>query len=132
MPGFYWDFTTTRTTEPDRATLDQRLRNADSTAGINQHVVGTPFYKIKKNSDWSPAQIAAVQNVLETAPESSAQLTYQLTSRQKDRLATIALIVRSRNVTAWQTTMTAVQKRDAVLAEADVWVNIREFIETNM
>lgn len=53
------------------------------------------------------------------------------TSRQKDVLATCALIVRARGIATWNA-MTLQQKKDATLAEADVWVTIREFIDTNL
>jgi hypothetical protein len=72
-----------------------------------------------------------------TAPEIAAYDASQntsrftATSRQKDILATCALIVRARGIAAW-TAMSPQAKKDAVLAEADVWVNIRQFIEDNL
>ena len=51
-------------------------------------------------------------------------------SRQKDVLASCALSVRTRNMTAWNN-MTPAQKKTATLAEADIWVGIRQFIEDN-
>ena len=51
------------------------------------------------------------------------------TSRQKDVLATCALIVRARlGISAWNA-LTIQQKVDATIAEADVWKAIREFID---
>lgn len=50
------------------------------------------------------------------------------TSRQKDILTLCACSVRGRNVAAWNA-MTTQQKITATLAEADVWKNIREFID---
>lgn len=52
------------------------------------------------------------------------------TSRQKDMLATCALVVRARGIAAWNA-LTIAQKTAATLAEADVWENIREFVEKN-
>ena len=52
----------------------------------------------------------------------------QTTSRQKDTLATLAVIVRAKNTIAWNA-MTTAQKVTATLAEADVWKTIREFID---
>ena len=52
----------------------------------------------------------------------------QTTSRQKDTLATLAVIVRAKNTIAWNA-MTTAQKVAATLAEADVWKTIREFID---
>lgn len=72
----------------------------------------------------TPAQITAAQTA-------TRQAQYTATSRQKDILATCALIVRARGIPAWNG-MTVQQKKDATLAEADVWVNIRDFIETNL
>lgn len=71
----------------------------------------------------TPAQIATYQ---------AAQLTAQftLTSRQKDILAMVGLVVRAKGLAAWNA-MTTPQKVTATLAEADVWVTIRAFIETN-
>lgn len=53
------------------------------------------------------------------------------TSRQKDILATCALIVRARNIAGWNN-MTLSQKVTATLAEAEVWRGIREFLEDNL
>jgi hypothetical protein len=69
MPGFYQTFTTTRTTEPDRATLIAQLRAADATAGV-QHTPG-PDYVLKKSTPWTAGQIAFAQNVIDTAPEAT-------------------------------------------------------------
>lgn len=49
-------------------------------------------------------------------------------SRKKDILASIALVVRSRDIAGWNT-MTTNQKVTATLAEADVWKAIRTFID---
>jgi len=51
--------------------------------------------------------------------------------RQKDLLATLAVIVRAKNTPAWNT-MTTQQKVDATLVEADVWKSIREFIDNKV
>jgi hypothetical protein len=72
----------------------------------------------------TPEEIAAVMTATRTT-------RYRATSRQHDVLATCALIVRARNITAWNA-MTVAQKRDAALAEADVWVTIREWIEDHL
>lgn len=52
-------------------------------------------------------------------------------SRQKDILATLAVIVRAKNTAVWNA-MTTQQKVDATLAEADVWQSIRVWAETNL
>ena len=53
------------------------------------------------------------------------------TSRQKDILAMLAVIVRQKNVSAWNG-MTAAQKVTAVLAEADLFKSFREFIDNKV
>lgn len=86
----------------------------------------------------SPSTLqAAAQPVIDaftvTDPGLDVDLTADAnaTSRQKDVLATCALIVRSRDIVAWNG-MTLAQKKTATLNEADVWVNIRVFIERNL
>lgn len=72
----------------------------------------------------SAAEIASFDAAANTAK-------FTATSRRKDNLADAAARVRSRNITVWDN-MTIQQKKDATLAEADVWVNIRAFIEDNL
>ena len=50
------------------------------------------------------------------------------TSRQKDILAMLAVIVRQKNVSAWNA-LTTPQKVTAVLAEADLFKTFRGFID---
>jgi len=76
----------------------------------------------------TPADLAAITDAAALAARRARQFT--TTSRQKDVLATIALIVRARNVPAW-TALTTPQKVSAVLAEADIWIAIRDFLELN-
>lgn len=84
-------------------------------------------------------QRAANSNTLRvaTSPEMTAYdaalraSRFTKTSRQKDVLATCAMIVRSRDIPAWNA-MTLNQKKTATFAEADIWVNIRDFAETNL
>lgn len=70
----YHTFIVNRVTEPDRASLEAQLHNADATIGI-QHDIGTNIYKLKKNTVWTQNQINAAQNALETAPETTPQLS---------------------------------------------------------
>lgn len=81
---------------------------------------------------WDGTQVVA-RLAADVAADDRAERTQHITatSRQKDVLAMCALVVRARNITAWNA-MTMVQKRDATLAEAAVWRNIREFIEDNL
>lgn len=76
MAGFYHQFTANRATEADPATLFSQLRALDATAGI-QHDPGTQTYVLKKLTDWTSGQITAAQNVLDTAPATSPELTAQ-------------------------------------------------------
>ena len=71
----YHTFTTARLTEPDPASLLAQLRALDASAGV-QHFSG-PMFTIKKATVWTAPQIAAAQNVLDTAPASSPQLSAQ-------------------------------------------------------
>ena len=54
-----------------------------------------------------------------------------IASRRKDMLATLAVVVRGRNIAMWNA-MTVNQKVAATLAEADTWEDIRNFIEKNL
>jgi hypothetical protein len=72
----------------------------------------------------TPAQLAATLAAQKTA-------AFAATSRQKDILATIALVVRAKGLAAWNA-MTTAQKVTATLAEADAWTTIRDFIEANV
>ena len=67
------------------------------------------------------------QAQIDAARSQSESNAHHATSRQKDILATIALGVRAKSIPAWNA-MTLVQKREAVLSEAAVWVTIRGFI----
>jgi hypothetical protein len=73
----YQSFTTSRTTEPDATSLLAQLRaSVDGSAGV-QHTTGTSSFVVKKGTDWTAAQIAAAQTIIDTAPASSAGLTTQ-------------------------------------------------------
>jgi len=50
-------------------------------------------------------------------------------SRRKDILATIAWAVRLRDVAAWNA-LTLQQKRAAVFAQADIWRDLRVFLDS--
>lgn len=76
MAADYHTFTSTRTTEPDPASLLAACRAFDVSIGI-QHAVGSSVWQMKKNSLWQPGQIAAAQQQIELAPASSPQLTAQ-------------------------------------------------------
>lgn len=52
-------------------------------------------------------------------------------SRHKDILATVAWSIRYKDPAAWAA-MTPLMKRNAVLAEADNWRDIRVFIEKSL
>jgi hypothetical protein len=76
MAGFYQTFTSTRATEPDAGSLLSQLRALDASAGVS-HTPATSVYVIKKATPWSQGQINAAQNVIDTAPAASPQLTAQ-------------------------------------------------------
>ncbi len=54
-----------------------------------------------------------------------------LTSRERDLLTTCLCAVRGRNIPAWNA-MTLAAKKTAVLAEADLWRDMRVWIEVNL
>ena len=77
----------------------------------------------------SPTTIRAATGPELAAFDAAQQAArFAATSRGKDVLATCALIVRARGISAWNG-MTTPQKVTATLAEADVWAAIREFID---
>lgn len=75
---FYKPFVSLRLTEPDYSTLIANLKALDASVGVS-HLFGTNAYTLKKATDWTPGQIAAAQNVLDTSPATSPQLSAQST-----------------------------------------------------
>jgi hypothetical protein len=71
----FLDFTANRVTTADPASLLASLRVLDATAGVFQ--LSATTYRLKKATAWTAPQIAAAQNVLDTAPATSPQLTAQ-------------------------------------------------------
>lgn len=82
-----------------------------------------------RTQKWGGSSVVA-KTVVETADYDAVRLSEHslATSRQKDILTTCALVVRARGIPAWNA-MTNPQKVTAVLAEADVWRGLREFID---
>jgi hypothetical protein len=86
---------------------------------------------------WNTAKLGAQPTPVEIAAITDAQALaarrtslYTRTSRDKDVLATMAMVVRARGIVAWNA-LTIAQKVAATLAEADVWITIRTFLEDN-
>lgn len=75
MPDYH-TFTSVRTTEPDLASLLGQARALDPTVGI-QHHSGTAIYIVKKETVWTAPQITQAQNVIDTAPAATPQLSAQ-------------------------------------------------------
>lgn len=73
MAGFYHAFSAARTTTPDPAQLLLQLRVADPTIGVASWPDSLGRIQVKKNSTWTAPQIAAAQNVIETAPALTPQ-----------------------------------------------------------
>jgi len=119
-----------RTTDLDLPSLVTQLR-ATVAPDVGAQAPRNNTIVLKKEGVWTPQQIAAAQIAIDTVTETTPTLRFQRTSREKDTLATCALVVRARDIAAW-TAMTGPQKKAAVQAEADVWVNLREFIEANL
>ena len=70
----------------------------------------------------------ATAQELADADDADTATRAQLTSRQRDILATVALIVRRSDPAAW-TAMSAAQKKTAVLAAADQWRDLRVLVD---
>lgn len=81
--------------------------------------------------DTATATIAAFDPADPVVTTDAQTAPFIATSRQKDVLATCALIVRARGIPAWNA-LTLPQKIAATIAEADVWETIREFAEANL
>jgi len=122
-------FTSTRPTRPDPPSLRDAVRAALADATVVG--IDADPYTLTKDTPWTGADLAAAQTAIDAAPALTPQLRYSRTSREKDLLATIALIKRAQGIAAWNA-MTVPQKVAAATAEADVWVTIRDFIETNL
>lgn len=60
-------FTSSRTTEPDEATLLANLRALDASASV-RHVELSGTWDFNKSTPWLAGQITAAQNVLDTCP----------------------------------------------------------------
>jgi hypothetical protein len=129
MPS-YATFTTPRTTVPDPIALRTAVQVATSDPTAVLFNLGGGWTG-KKAAPWSPGDLSATQATLDTTPEWTPALRrtqqFLATSRQKDILAMIALVVRAKNQAVWNA-MTIPQKIAATLAEADVWITVRDFI----
>ena len=114
-------------TEPQHPVLS--ITNGITTYDPDYEVVVVPRMPDQRTEKWNGSAIVA-KSAQEIAAYDAAALSTkaQATSRQKDVLATCALIVRARGITAWNN-MTTAQKVTATLAEADMWKGIREFID---
>lgn len=75
MASFYQTFTSARTSRPDYNTLLAQLRALDPSAGLGLDL--GPTYHVKKATAWTQPQINAAQTVINTAPETTPQLTAQ-------------------------------------------------------
>lgn len=71
----YAIFVPARATEPDPAILIARLRQLDNTAGATRALSGA--WTVKKETAWTPAQQAAVQNLVDTVPALTPQSAAQ-------------------------------------------------------
>lgn len=74
--AFYQDFTSPRTTEPDFTSLLNQLRTIEPTIGI-QHELNTNFYRLKKNTSWTPSEVTSAQIAIDSAPNTTPELTAQ-------------------------------------------------------
>lgn len=113
-----------------------RLDRALKAAGVP--IVGVSIPDAANRASWlvHPRELQEMaQPVIDTFnPDDPAYAAAELraaslgASRHKDVLTTCALIVRGRGIGAWNA-MSAQQKTEAVLAEADAWRSMREFLD---
>jgi hypothetical protein len=75
MVLFYTTITSVRAT-PDLATLSAQIRALDATAIVYEPLT-PPTYVIRKDTIWTAPQIAAVQTIIDTAPDATSRLTAQ-------------------------------------------------------
>jgi len=86
----------------------------------------------ERTQKWGGSSVVAKTTAeIATFDASEKTARFTATSRQKDILAMLAVIVRAKNTSAWNA-MTPLQKKTATFAEADVWIAIRQFIEDNL
>lgn len=78
-----------------------------------------------------PSDAEITQATIDYTPALANTQQFTAKSRQKDLLADAAARVRSRDIPTWNG-MTLAQKKNATTAEADVWANIRGFVEDNL
>ncbi|MEK9810445.1 MAG: hypothetical protein VW362_08355 [Candidatus Nanopelagicales bacterium] len=115
------------------------MEQAIKAAGVP--ITGLSIGDVRQRGTWrvQPASLQAqAQPIIDAFDPNDPALAHaevteqaQATSRQKDILATCALIVRARNLTAWNG-MTTAQKVAAARAEADTWRDMRIWAETNL
>lgn len=72
----YQSFSSARASEPDPSSLLAQLKALDPSAGV-QHPVGSSTFVVKKETPWTAPQIAAAQNVIDTAPAATPELAAQ-------------------------------------------------------
>lgn len=117
--------------------LPRRLDAAIRAGGVA--IAGVSIGDPAIRSTWkvTPASLqSAAQPIIDAFNPSDPTLLAQeladqslATSRQKDILTQCAMLVRARIGTAAWNALTTPQKVTATVAEADVWKNIREFLD---
>lgn len=84
----------------------------------------------RRNGGATHRRPATAPEIAESKNDQALAVAVQAT-KSKDLLTTLALIVRSRNINAWNG-MTTPQKVTATKAEAQVWQTIRQWAEANL
>lgn len=130
MPS-YIDLTSTRSTVPDMTAVLAAIKTATGDATAVLLPTSPQLWRGKKATAWTVGQTTSAQSIIDTTPAVTPQQGFAATSRQKDILAMVALVVRAKGLVAWNA-MTLQQKKDATFAEADVWATLRDFAETNL
>lgn len=80
---------------------------------------------------WDRAKSQLHNEVQQLTTTLTAGFKAEHDSRLQDQLTTMGLVVRSRDITAWDA-MTAQERVTAVKAEFDEWTLISNFLATNL
>lgn len=86
-----------------------------------------PDLRLHRYDPQTGKRLATAQELV-AADDADALVSAAATSRQKYIAATIAFVIRHRDVAAWNA-LTANQKKAAVLAGCDAWRDLRALVE---
>ena len=120
-------------------TLAEKVQRAIMRAGVTIVSVSIGDDAIKATWRVHPAsQQTAAQPTIDafdvnaaTVVDDAIATAAGIASSDRDRLADIALMIRYKDIAAWNA-LSAAQKVAAVLAQQTIWQTMRDFIERNL